>query len=192
MIAIIYALMHKVNKDKVNRFLSPITPHYWAESVTEIDYAQLKKSEITTVVFDVDSTLVDHDDTTISADVSASVRKAVKTKSIRQVVLATNRRKDDFAAIREALGQDVKFIHAKSFFNAKPFPAFYKRLDAATSTQPSECIMVGDKLITDVLGANMHGMKTLHVDQLGKTTLARKLSLFRIIEKYLSDKYRKR
>lgn len=179
--------MKRINIEKPPWPIRCITPDYWAESVADIDFQSIK--DIKVVVFDIDSTLTHHKGDKIDADILKVILAAIKNKHIKKVALATNRRRDNFAEIAASLGEDVKYVHAKGVFDSKPFKGYYHRLFTLLDSSPHECLMVGDKIFTDIFGARRTGMLSLHVDKFGGDKLIDKFSLLRIIERWIVKRY---
>ena len=51
-------------------------------------------------------------------------------------------------------------------FACKPFPIGYLRAKKAAGTPRRECLVVGDQIFTDILGANLCGMRSVLLDPL--------------------------
>ena len=76
-------------------------------------------------------------------------------------LLSNNRRPQRVETFCRDLG--IAYVgHAK-----KPQPAGFRRAMAQTGTDPAHTAMLGDKLLTDVLGANLSGVTALMVEPAG-------------------------
>ena len=51
-------------------------------------------------------------------------------------------------------------------FACKPFPLGYLRAKKMAGTPRRECLVVGDQIFTDILGANLCGMRSVLLDPL--------------------------
>ena len=181
--------MKKIDKNSMPFFLRWLAPDYWASSTKDVSYPDLKKEGVKTVVFDIDSTLTPFNQNTVDPEVLESIQKAQRSGSIGEVAIATNRRRMDFVDITLQLGDEIEYVYALSFFNAKPFKKYFKRLFRKLHTKPKHAAMIGDKLFTDMIGAKRFGMVTVHVDRLGEDSVLDKLTPFRYIERWIVARY---
>jgi hypothetical protein len=62
----------------------------------------------------------------------------------------------------------------------KPFPFGFRAAARALGVRPRECAVVGDQLLTDVLGGNLVGAITVLVEPLSTTDLPHTLVLRRL------------
>ena len=185
--------MKQINRKAVPFLLRPFAPDFWAENVAEIDFAKLAKEyNIDAVAFDIDSTLVEYRKPKISEKTLSNIRNARKSKYIKKIAIATNRRGYDFPEIVEQVGEPVVINHARSFFDSKPWSAYYTRLLKKLDSPAKNTLMVGDKMFTDIVGANRARLRTLHVDRLGQDSWFDKVLPFRYIERYIANHYKKR
>ena len=77
---------------------------------------------------------------------------------ITVMILSNNRRPQRVETFCRDLG--ITYVgHAK-----KPQPAGFRRAMAQAGTDPTHTAMLGDKLLTDVLGANLSGVTALMVE----------------------------
>lgn len=85
------------------------------------------------------------------------------------VYIATNRPKSrDLKNLKEVLNaQGV--IHPRGMAG-KPFPRYFKTACATHGLMPHETVMVGDRFLQDIIGANAAGLATVVVKKLDKPT----------------------
>ena len=84
-----------------------------------------------------------------------------RTAGIRVMILSNNRSPRRVEQFCRDLG--ITYVgHAK-----KPQPAGFRRAMAQAGTDPAHTAMLGDKLLTDVLGANLSGVTALMVEPAG-------------------------
>ncbi|AMY68314.1 HAD family hydrolase [Frigidibacter mobilis] len=88
--------------------------------------------------------------------------------------------------LRTALGSrfDAE-IYSCEVGAAKPQPAIYAALCAALDIAPREILMVGDRHVSDVEGAQRFGIRALHVVRGGDTALANSISSPRDVSRLL-------
>lgn len=153
-------------------------PDFMAKSILDIDFAELKKTGVKFIAFDVDSTLVPFRG--VEIDNSTLNYLLNHKKDFKKWCIATNRITNDMDKLSDAL--DVDVIQA-SLFVRKPQAKFFKRVIRYFNASPEEIAMVGDKLRADVWGAKRAGMVTIWVEHLGKDNLFDRLTGLRTIEK---------
>lgn len=135
-----------------------IFPEYCAESVSCINGQFLETHSIRAVLLDIDNTISLVDDPLPTPEAEHWLRWA-RGEGYALGVVSNNDppRVQPFA---ERLGLDF-CAHAQ-----KPDPQGYLALAEQMGVRPAECLMVGDQLFTDILGANRAGMHTLLVKPL--------------------------
>ena len=85
----------------------------------------------------------------------------LQAAGIRVMILSNNRRPQRVETFCRDLG--ITYVgHAK-----KPQPAGFRRAMAQAGTDPAHTAMLGDKLLTDMLGANLAGVLALMVEPAG-------------------------
>ncbi|TAK89239.1 YqeG family HAD IIIA-type phosphatase [Patescibacteria group bacterium] len=133
---------------------SAIRPHHVVDSVLHIDVAMLRQSGVRYVVFDVDETLVQSRKNQIAA------LKVQHINSLRQaglnILIGSNSRRD-LSAIAESIGAVV--VPASRVVQ-KPRKKYYHRITEAAAVPPHQIMMVGDRLLNDVVAAKRAGLKT--------------------------------
>lgn len=141
-------------------------PRFIASSIAEVDFDALPGFGITTVLVDLDNTLLVKGSFKIEPTVLEALRK---TKL--PLYIATNRsgHKNEL----EELGKTIKavgIIQAEGW-RRKPFKAFFEHAQAVCLSNAEEIIMIGDRLWQDVWGANRSGLSSLMIGHFGKKTL---------------------
>lgn len=133
-------------------------PDYFVESVDLIDFKKLKGTKL--VLFDLDATLVEHgaikiDDKTITLIKGLSV----------PVGIATNRIAPKGNQIAELLGVEHIFHATKRY--RKPSKHYFHKILVKTGLRADQVVMVGDRLFSDIYGANRSGLKSIMVRNIG-------------------------
>lgn len=182
--------MKKIDKKAIPFYLRWLAPDYWALSVSHVDFAELARTGTETIVFDIDSTLAMRQSDVVDEKVLHAIAEAREFGSIHSIAIATNRSSFDFPDIVHQLGPEVVYVFATSFLESKPFSGFYKNLFNQVKSRPGECVMIGDKLFTDILGARRSGMRSVHVERLGRDGWFDRLIQLRRIERFVARKYR--
>lgn len=141
-------------------------PDFIAVSVSDIDFAYLKKQGIEVCFFDLDHTILDRGTTMVEKKVAARLKKiGIK------LYIATNRRySDSLVDIAKQIGASgIMYSSKNGLF--KPRLNYYKKLIELSGTEPKKIIMVGDRLIQDVFGANRAKIGTILVNKLGSVSM---------------------
>jgi hypothetical protein len=129
-------------------------PHAYAASIFDIDYKELKKQGIRALFFDLDNTIIAYDD--IELDQQHRALLDALKRDFDVVVLSNTSYKRVSLALKQI---DVFFIwHA-----TKPLKRGFRKACQNIQVKPKDVVMIGDQLMTDILGANRLGMKTILV-----------------------------
>lgn len=159
-------------------------PDYNFCRLTDIDGAWLAGHGIESIILDVDNTLVPFDGTEASAAYREWL-KQVAAQGIR-IVLLSNNGGSRLAKISTDLG-----LPAVSWA-VKPLPLGFKRaLHQLSVREKKHVLVIGDQLLTDVLGAKILGLQTLWVESLGQKEFAF-TRLTRTVERRVIKKLKQR
>ena len=165
---------------KVARRPSLMVPHVRVRSVADIPYADLKARGFKALVFDKDATLTlpYADNAPPSSRVAIEAARAAFGDG-RVVILSnsigTPGYEVEAARCEAALGLPVVVHRTKKPGGADDLRAFVggggeaaggPLIAPATPIALHEMIMVGDRLLTDVVFGNLHGMLTVHTQPL--------------------------
>jgi len=151
----------RFSRESLAAGLKPFCPAFAAMSLEELDLAELKKSGKTLVLLDVDNTLVLWRSEEIPESTMGWIERG-KQLGLRFCILSNTRRKERLARLAERFG--IPYLTGKF----KPSPEMYRLAMQRFGAQPSECVMIGDQLLTDVLGANRAGIDAIWVKPLSK------------------------
>ena len=161
-------------------------PDFIASSVREIDFKVLWQHGLTTVLIDVDNTLVSFGAREIHSSAAPYLEEARKRGYIKTLAIASNSRRD-IGHIADALRPDAVF--QPRGFSYKPFRSYYQRVLKEIGADPERTLMIGDRLIQDVWGARRSGIKAVLVKPLGRDLWLDKVILTRWREKRLLRRY---
>ncbi|MGI6324426.1 MAG: YqeG family HAD IIIA-type phosphatase [Bacilli bacterium] len=157
-------------------------PDIYQKSIYTIDYKKLKKDGIKCLLIDLDNTLV-----------PVEVRKpTLKNKRLInqlkemgfKVILFSNSNRKRLIPFKEELEVDC------SYFSCKPLRFKYVKIIKSLNFDESEIACIGDQFITDILGGNRIGIKTILVNPISRRGKANMFSLWLngIIQKRLVKK----
>jgi HAD superfamily phosphatase (TIGR01668 family) len=154
----------------------------YQKSVYTIDYKKLKNMGIRCILFDLDNTL-------ITSNIKKPTRKIKdlieKLKDMGfKIILFSNSKKKKLAPFKEKLEVDC----ASSC--RKPLKFKFKKVIKEFKYSENEIAIIGDQLVTDILGGNRVGIYTILVDPIGKRDLI-VTKLNRFLEKLLMIRLKK-
>ena len=137
-----------------------LKPDLRYKSVEQIDFTELKNRDVKYILLDLDNTLIDFyrnlKDSTIEW-----VKKA-KESGFEVYILSNTNKLDKVSTAAQKLG--VHFIN-----NArKPFKKGFVEAIKEFNLIPEKTAMVGDQVLTDVVGANGMNMVSVYVDPINK------------------------
>ena len=125
------------------------------DSVYDIDFKTRKEQGVTSVLFDVDNTLVPH-----GAPADERVRALfaeLKALGI-QVVFLSNNKEARVKMFRDGVDYGTYIYKA-----GKPNPKNYRKAMRRMHSDETNTLFIGDQLFTDVWGANRAGIHTILV-----------------------------
>ncbi|REJ10655.1 YqeG family HAD IIIA-type phosphatase [Halobacillus trueperi] len=135
--------------------LKNFLPDEHVPSVFDIDPDQLKDKGIKGVITDLDNTLVAWDEPDATEDIKGWFKK-MSDHGI-QVTIASNNNEARVKLFSEPL--DTTFIHSAR----KPLSKAFKKAQKQMKLKKGEVAVIGDQLLTDVLGGNSAGFHTILV-----------------------------
>ena len=155
-------MIRRTDNRETKRPARRFSPDFIARDVSDIDFAYLRKLGIKACLIDLDDTVVERGQFVVSELVMQALNGAELP-----VYIATNRPKSrDLKNLKQDLGAKG-VIHPHGPFG-KPFRRYYlgalKELDLGAT----EVVMIGDRYLQDMMGANSAGIWSLLVLKLGK------------------------
>lgn len=129
-------------------------PGDYLESTYAIDFDKLYKEGYRGVIFDIDNTLVPHG---APADERAISLFAHLKELGFSCMLLSNNKEPRVKMFNDAVS--VNYIYKAG----KPKPAGYRRAMEKLGTNTSNTLFVGDQIFTDIVGANLAGIRTILV-----------------------------
>lgn len=129
-------------------------PGEYLDSTYEIDFEKLYEEGYRGVIFDVDNTLVPHG---APADERAKTLFEELRKLGYSCMLLSNNKEPRVKQFHDAVQAD--YIYKAG----KPMPKNYKRAMERMGTTKENTLFVGDQIFTDIMGANLAGIRTILV-----------------------------
>jgi len=134
-------------------------PKMYKRSIFEINYDKLKAKNIKCLIFDLDNTLLLIEKDIPDKKVCYLIKKLKKDFKI--YILSNNTNKKRLNKVKAAL--DIDFVS----FALKPFSRGFKKIMKSTALSSKEICIIGDQIMTDILGGNKLGIYTILVEPLG-------------------------
>lgn len=160
-----------------------IYPDLYLESVTNINATLLKKNNLAGLILDVDNTLIDFE-RRMPAGIQECI-EGLKQNGIKCCILSNSNDVDKVSYIAKKL--DIPFL----YFAKKPFKSGFNKAKDLLKLEAENIAVVGDQIMTDVIGANRSNMFSILVKPIEeKDYLLTKIK--RPLEKLIIQRYLKR
>ena len=157
-------------------------PKKYYKSIESIDYDLLKKNNIKCLIFDLDNTISPTDKNVVSKEKVELFKKINKEFII--YILSNNNHKTRLDEVSNIIG--VKYIS----FALKPLSKGFRKIKKLENIKYNEMCVIGDQIVTDIIGGNRLGILTILVDPIGEdlkiTSVNRKIE--KVIIKNLKKK----
>ncbi|WP_157801082.1 YqeG family HAD IIIA-type phosphatase [Bacillus solitudinis] len=163
--------------------MKKLLPNEYVKSIYDIDFDNLKKNGIKAIITDLDNTLVEWDRPNSTPEVREWVKK-VEELGMKVTIVSNNNEKRVKAF---ATPEKMVFIHSAK----KPIGRSFRLACKNMGVIPSETVVIGDQIFTDVLGGNRAGIQTILVVPVASTDgIATKFNrrMERIILKWMRKK----
>ena len=149
-------------------------PCYSLSSVYTLDFAKLYEKGYRAAFFDIDNTLVLHDEPARKETEELFLK--LKEIGFKTAILSNNG-KERVERFAKSVGADFYQENA-----GKPSPKSYITAARFFHLEKEQCLFLGDQLFTDILGGNRAGIPTVLVRAMGKE------KYFHIVLKRLLEK----
>jgi len=162
-------------RDKQMKYFKP---DFELHHFSDITIEWLRKHQITTIFSDLDSTLAIHD-----KPGDKDLNQWIQTLKDHHIQL--------FIASNNSQGRVDRFcepFHITGFGNSlKPLPSRLKK--KMKSMNPSDCLFLGDQLLTDIWCGKLLGIKTALVNPIGREHEPLQILLKRKLEKQITKRW---
>ena len=128
-------------------------PNDYVQSVFQIDIEKLANSGFKGIITDLDNTLVGWDVKTPTKEIQEWFKKA-NDLGLTITIVSNNSEKRVSGFSKDL---DVDFI----FKARKPMGRAFKKAIQHMNIKPEETVVIGDQMLTDVLGGNNNGLYTI-------------------------------
>jgi len=133
-----------------------LRPKQTVDSVKDIDYEQLRERGISGLLFDLDNTLGPRRPCRLTPSVLALLQR-LEVMGFRVGVLSNRRGVGD--PVIDELAEQFPLLQRAG----KPRRAGFRALLDELGVAPPHAAMIGDRYLTDVIGANRMGMLSIRV-----------------------------
>ena len=141
--------------------LKQFLPDQHVKSIFDITPASLKEKGVKGIITDLDNTLVEWD-RPLATPMLIEWFTEIKNQGIL-VTIVSNNNEQRVKAFSDPLG--IPFI----FRARKPFVRAFHKAVAQMNLKKDETVVIGDQLLTDVLGGNRGGFHTILVVPVART-----------------------
>lgn len=159
-------------------------PKEYLESVIQITPELLEKEHLKGVILDVDNTLIDYDKNLVKG--CEKWIEDLKQKGYKFCILSNSNKLEKVEKVAKTL--DIPFIHLAK----KPFKFGFNKAKEKLNLQAEEIAVVGDQIMTDVIGANRSKMFSILVKPVAQKdiwiTLLKRPLENKIIQMYIKQK----
>lgn len=161
-----------------------LVPKKRVVSVFDIDLDELYLQGVRGIITDLDNTLVGAKEPLATPELIVWLDK-VRAAGFRVVIVSNNNktRVGNFAA-----PLDIPFLHAAR----KPSLQAFRKALALLGLEPNQTAMIGDQMMTDVLGGNRFGLYTILVAPISPADEGVMTKVNRQIERYALARLRRR
>lgn len=130
-------------------------PNIILRRITDITPEMLKNAGVTALLLDVDNTLSTHHGTVLIEGLENWL--SVMRENNIDLIVVSNSKRFRIEPFAGRIG--LPFVSLA----CKPLPFGYKKAVKALLCDKKNCAIVGDQIFTDVLGANLYGIKSILV-----------------------------
>ncbi len=143
--------------------MNKYVPKMYKKTIQDIEYDKLKKENIKCLMFDLDNTLLKVHKEIPKKETKDLIKKL--KKEFKVFIISNNCSSNRLKKTSEFLG--VEFVK----FAMKPLSRGFKKIKNKYNFTKSEMCIIGDQIMTDVLGGNRYGIYTVLVDPLSDKEL---------------------
>lgn len=161
-----------------------LLPDQIVDSIFDIDLEKLKRQNVRGIIADLDNTLVSAKTPHATPELAAWLNR-VREDGFKVVVLSNNNL-ERVGRFAEPLG--LPFVHAAR----KPIGSAFRKALRKLELEPHEAVVVGDQLVTDMLGGRRVGLHTILVTPIDRSEDGPWTRLNRMIERIALRRLRRK
>ena len=141
----------------VERTMNLLRPREEVRSILDVDYEKLYRLGKRAILFDLDNTLGGRRPAQLAPKVTLLLNDL--TKMGFRVGILTNRR----IGTKDQVIVDLAKNYPLRYRAGKPRKSGFLNILAQLGTSPKQAVMIGDRLFTDILGANRLGIYSIRI-----------------------------
>ena len=164
--------------------MSLFFPTLYRRRITDVTVDDLHCLGVKALLLDVDNTLTTHDAPDLTNAVKAWLTD-MQTAGF-SLIIVSNNRAERVAPFAEKIGLSY-YAHAR-----KPLPFGFRAAAKQVGVCRKECVVIGDQLFTDMLGANLAGIPSILLEPIQPETQQKFIVFKRKIEKPMLNSRRQR
>lgn len=149
----------RFDKERAPAILRRFCPDYHIERIWDIDPKDLVAAGFCGVLLDLDNTLLPWKGSELPPETVAWI-EACRAAGLKMCLVSNTRNVPRLRAIGERLNVEVVMPR-----RMKPAREGFQRALAHLNLSPSEVVMVGDQMFTDIWGGNRMGLCTIWVER---------------------------
>ena len=158
-------------------------PSLYAKTIFDIDYEDLLKQGIKALFFDLDNTIIGYD---VSQIDSKSLELLTELNKQFKVLIISNSNKKRVAKATKNVPFPVIWR------GVKPLKFGFKKALKTVKVDAKNACVIGDQMMTDILGGNRLGLKTLLVNPVTPKSDIWMTKINRLVEKRILKKIAKK
>lgn len=135
-------------------------PDFYCKNIKDVDIERLKENNIKGIVLDVDNTLIDLDHKLLEG--AEEWCNNLKKQDIKFCILSNSNKKEKVKKVSKKL--DIPYI----YFGTKPLKRGFKKASETLKLPYKELAIIGDQILTDIIGGNRCKMYTILVEPISK------------------------
>ena len=139
--------------------MSLLRPSEEVRSILDVDYERLYNRGKRAILFDLDNTLGGRRPAQLSPEVTSLLERL--TEMGFRVGILTNRR----FGIKDSVIVELAAKYPLRYRAGKPRKSGFTHILTQMGVSPEQAVMVGDRLFTDILGANRLGIYSIFVNR---------------------------
>ncbi|NOX45027.1 MAG: YqeG family HAD IIIA-type phosphatase [Caldiserica bacterium] len=164
-----------------------LSPREEFPTVFDIDYGSLWGRGIRGLIFDLDNTLCPWRAPALD-EATVRLLEGLRARGFRLCVLSNGRLEGRGKVVEDLSRRGIPLIYPAG----KPLPFAFNRARECLGLSPSEIAVIGDQLLTDILGGNIVGFHTILVEPLDPHEHPWTRFVARSLERLLGRRVRRR
>lgn len=164
--------------------MSLFFPTVYRRRITDVTAEDLHRLGAKALLLDVDNTLTTHD----APDLTDEAKSWLAQRQADGFVLliVSNNREERVAPFAEKIGLPF-YAHAR-----KPLPFGFRAAAKQAGVHRKQCVVIGDQIFTDMLGANLAGIPSVLLEPIQMETQQKFIVFKRKIERPMLNSRRQR